>query len=103
MNTNASIEGGTMPLSEEHRMLLRMRDTLYEGSWTDFVHDLNARTTDRPHVFATVPESHGMRTTIERHLSLISDMVDWERLHELVLGADAASPADQTRLRSEPH
>lgn len=94
MSANASIERDTMPLSEEHRMLLRMRDTLYEGSWDDFVHDLKARVTDRPHVFATVPESRGMRSTIERHLLLISQMADWERLHDSVLGANEASPAD---------
>ncbi len=101
MNTNASIESDAMPLSEEHRMLLRMRDTLYEGSWADFVHDLEARTANRSHVFATVPESQGMRATIERHLSLISQMVDWERLHDRKLDADAppgeATPSDQTR------
>ena len=32
-------------LTDEHRMLLRMRDTLYEGSWDDFAHDLRAKIT----------------------------------------------------------
>ena len=95
MDTDTSIEGDTMPVSEDHRMLLRMRDTLYEGSWTDFVHDLKARAENRPHVFATVPASDDLRATIERHLSLISQMADWERLHERVLDANSA-PSDAT-------
>ena len=30
-------------LTDEHRMLLRMRDTLYEGSWDDVAQDFPAK------------------------------------------------------------
>jgi hypothetical protein len=94
MHTDTPSAGETMPLDDERRMLLRMRDTLYEGSWTDFVHDLDARATDRPHVFATVPASDEMRATIARHLDLISEMSEWERRNHRRLDADA--PASRT-------
>ena len=62
------------PLTEEHRMLLRIRDTLYEGSWEDFVRDLRARAENRPHVFETVANSPAMKGTIENHLTMIDAM-----------------------------
>lgn len=63
-----------IPLSDEQRMLLQMRDTLYEGSWDDFVADLRARAGGRPHVFETVPVSARMKATIDHHLDLIAQM-----------------------------
>lgn len=59
-------------------MLLQMRDTLYEGSWDDFVADLTARAKGRAHVFETVPMSSQMKATIDHHLTLIAEMRDWE-------------------------
>lgn len=73
------------PLTPEQRMLLQMRDTLYEGNWDDFLADLNARADNRPHVFATVPASADMRATIAHHLALIADMQRWEREHQRTL------------------
>jgi len=70
----------TLPgqLTDTHRMLLQMRDTLYEGSWDDFEHDLRARGECKPHVFETVPTSKEMQRTILGHLALISEMREWE-------------------------
>lgn len=76
------------PLTEEHRMLLQIRDTLYEGSWEDFVCDLRARAGGRPHVFETVPDSSAMKAAIENHLTLIEAMRAWEQSHRCVLSAD---------------
>jgi predicted deacylase len=75
-------------LSDEHRMLLRMRDTLYEGSWDDFTADLHARAEGRPHVFVTIETSDHMRSTIGRHLALIDEMNRWEREAGKRLSAD---------------
>ena len=66
------------PLTDEHRMLLRIRDTLYEGNWEDFIRDLTAKSEGKPHVFETVPASPEMKATIDRHLRLIRDMRSWE-------------------------
>lgn len=74
-------------LMDEHRMLLRMRDTLYEGSWEDFVRDLNARARHEPHVFDSIPDTPGLEATIHRHLDLISDMQTWEQTNEQTLHA----------------
>ena len=80
-------------LTEEHRMLLRMRDTLYEGGWEDFARDLRARVQGRPHVFETIPDSPSMQATIKDHLGMIGDMQAWETRHGHPLspedGADA--------------
>ena len=59
-------------------MLLHIRDTLYEGSWEDFVHDLRARAEGRPHVFEIVPASERMKATIEAHLRMVNAMREWE-------------------------
>ena len=83
--------GDAFQLTDEHRMLLRMRETLYEGSWDDFVEDLRARAEDRPHVFETVPTSPEMRTTIASHLAMIEAMREWEARHARTLKADDAT------------
>ena len=84
---NADSESATFPLTEEHRMLLDIRDTLYEGSWEDFKCDLEARRQSLPHVFDTVPESPRMLKTIRNHLELIRAMWNWERTHKMVLSS----------------
>jgi len=76
-------------LTGEHRMLLRMRDTLYEGVWEDFSRDLRARINGKPHVFETVPTSAAMRDTITQHLVMIAEMDEWERTLGHPLSADA--------------
>ncbi len=78
--------GGEFALTEEHRMLLGIRDTLYEGSWVDFARDLAARRQAQPHVFETVPESPVMQATILAHLALIAEMRAWEERHGTDLG-----------------
>jgi len=77
-------------LTDEHRMLLRMRDTLYEGNWGDFTRDLEARASGQPHVFETVPDNRAMRDTIIRHLGLIAEMARWEERFGRPLTPDAA-------------
>ena len=76
------------PLTDDHRMLLQIRDTLYEGSWDDFVHDLRARAEGRPHVFEIVPASERMKATIAGHLTMIEQMQSWEAAHGRALRAD---------------
>ncbi len=77
------------PLTPEHRMLLRIRDTLYEGGWADFVRDLRARMDGEPRVYEIVPTSDTMRSTILGHLRLIETMDAWERTHRHALCPDA--------------
>ncbi len=72
-------EEASLELTEEHRMLLRMRDTLYEGSWEDFERDLRLRAEGKPHVFETIPDSPHMRAAITHHLELIRQMRAWEQ------------------------
>lgn len=86
------ITDGQFPLTEQHRMLLNMRDTLYESSWADFERDLHARAENHPHVFETVPTSPEMKATIGTHLAMIDDMRRWEERAGRLLCA-AESPA----------
>jgi hypothetical protein len=65
-----------------------MRDTLYEGSWTDFTRDLEARASGGPHVFETVPTSAAMKSTIAHHLALITEMAQWEKRYGQTLSPD---------------
>lgn len=76
-----------MQLDSEQRMLVQMRDTLYEGSWDDFVADLRARALGRAHVFETVAMSPRMKATIDHHLALIEEMRVWEAQHGRSLDA----------------
>jgi hypothetical protein len=69
-------------------MLLQIRDTLYEGRWDDFVHDLRARAEGRPHVFEIVPASERMKATIADHLTMIEQMQAWEAAHGRALRPD---------------
>jgi len=75
-------------LTDEQQMLLRVRDTLYEGSWDDFARDLRARRDARPHVFDIVPASETLRETILTHLRQIDRLRNWERRHGIALRAD---------------
>lgn len=88
MDTDRRQDDEAFRLTAEHRMLLQMRDTLYEGSWEDFVEDLRARASGRPHVFETIPDTPGMKATIAAHLSMIEAMEAWEVEHQCRLCAD---------------
>lgn len=74
----SSSAGERLNLTDAHRMLLDVRDTLYDGSWDEFRIDLRARSADKPHVFETVPTSAKMLDTIRDHLALIEEMSRWE-------------------------
>jgi hypothetical protein len=76
-------------LTPEQRMLVNIRDTLYEGSWDDFAHDLKARLDSRPAVFDIVPASDRLKDTIRSHLTLIDRLRAWEQKHGIVLRAPA--------------
>ncbi len=78
-------DGAEPSLSDEHRMLIEIRDTLYEGNWEDFARDLESRRRGEPHVFETMPATPEMQETIRTHLRLIEEMQTWERAHGRVL------------------
>ena len=78
-----------LSLTDGHRMLLRMRETLYEGSWGDFAHDLRAKIANRPVVFEMAEPSPRMRETILNHLRLIGEMEAWEKSRGVRLGVDS--------------
>jgi hypothetical protein len=82
-------------LTNDHRMLLEIRDTLYDGCWDVFARDLEARRRAQPHVFETVPESPDLLATIAAHLRLIAEMQAWERTHGVTLRADGCAARDQ--------
>ena len=85
MGLAESSDGTTLALTPDHKMLLQMRKTLYEGSWADFKRDLAARLDNKPHVFEIVPASPEMRSTIESHLRLIEEMEAWELAYDKTL------------------
>ena len=74
-------------LTSEERMLLTIRDELYEGRWGLMVQDLRDRLEGRPHVFEICPPSARLRETIAEHLSMIDRLQEIERRHNADLGA----------------
>ncbi len=74
-------------LTDEEKMLLTIRDELYEGSWGLMVQDLRDRLEGRPHVFEICPPSARLRDTIAGHLQLIEQLRHLERQHGTNLGA----------------
>ena len=90
-NPDAEPAPTNLVLTDEHRMLIEIRDTLYEGSWEDFKRDLEARRRGQPHVFETVPESPEMLATIGTHLELIDAMWAWERANGQTLRGDGST------------
>ena len=81
---DASIDGQPM-LTEEQRMLIDLRDVLYEGCWEDFRNDLQARQESRPYVFDVVPTSSRLQETIQRHLQVIDELEQWEKRYKRLL------------------
>lgn len=63
---------GLDPLTEDEKMLLALRDELYEGRWDLFERDLRARLKGEPHVFEIGPVSDRLRDTIESHLRIMN-------------------------------
>lgn len=89
MSASSESQGATVfPLSPDKRMLLHLRDTLYEGSWEELVADLRSRMTGNPYVFNTLPETPSLRATIEEHLGLIERMRSWEQANRATLRPD---------------
>ncbi|MFQ5490617.1 MAG: hypothetical protein ACE5GE_07840 [Phycisphaerae bacterium] len=72
-------------LTDEQRMLVDLRDVLYEGSWEDFRMDLRARAQDQPHVFDVVPSSSRTQRIIDRHLRVIDGLDRWEQHYQIIL------------------
>lgn len=66
-------------LSAAQRMLLDVRDTLYEGRWDDFAADLEARLRGEAHVFDVVPDTPRFAETIRSHLRMIDELRAWEQ------------------------
>jgi len=95
--TGTGAEVDPSNLTDEQQMLLRLRDTLYEGSWDDFARDLRARRDARPHVFDIVPASETLRETIAAHLRQIDRLRNWERRHGTALRADGRSGSSPAR------
>lgn len=87
MSGNLNNVDDAFSLTADCRMLVQIRDTLYEGSWEDFERDLRARAAGRPHVFETIPETPGFEATIAHHLDLIEKMRAWETQHQRILTA----------------
>jgi hypothetical protein len=76
-------------LTDEQRMLVDLRDKLYEGNWEDFRRDLKARQESKPYVFDVVPPTPRLRETIARHLRVIDELDRWERHYQRTLRSSA--------------
>jgi hypothetical protein len=89
--------------SPDHRMLVEIRDTLYEGSWEDFLHDLRAKADRRPRVFDTTPDSPQMQETVADHLRLIEQIRNWEDRTGAPTGPDGPPANSDSGSQSDRH
>jgi hypothetical protein len=85
-------------LTEDHRMLLTLREELYDGSWQAMLQDLRDRLEGRPHVFEWTPPDARMRQTLTNHMKLIEQM----RKAELDLGVNLAQWLAPPETHAEP-
>lgn len=65
-------------LSAEERMLVRLRDELYEGSWPTMRRDLENRLTGKPYIFKLV-------SRIEHDLQAVDLLAAYERRRDVNL------------------
>ena len=77
--TRREAERFASTLTEEERMLVILKQELYEGNWTEMVEDLQARLGGRPYIFK-------LAHRIEDDLSRIQRLRDFERTQGVYLG-----------------
>lgn len=65
-------------LTEEERMLLTLRDELYEGSWDNMLQDLRDRLKGKPYIFKLV-------NRIEEDIVRIEKLKGYEGTHSVNL------------------
>lgn len=65
-------------LSREERLLMEIRDELYEGSWAGLIEDLLARRDRKPYVIK-------LATRIDDDLARIEKIQKYEEEHEINL------------------
>jgi hypothetical protein len=74
-------------LTKEERLLIAIRDELYEGSWDDLVADLESRRNRKPFVFK-------LATRLEEDLARVEKLRAFEREHacdlRTLLGPDGS-------------
>lgn len=66
-------------LTSEERMLIQIRDELYEGSWETMRLDLNNRLAGKPYIFKLV-------SRIEHDLQGVALLAAYEAQHRIDLG-----------------
>jgi hypothetical protein len=65
-------------LTEEERMLIELRDELYDGSWESMLQDLDDRLKGRPYIFKLV-------NRIQDDIARIRRLRRYERTHHVNL------------------
>ncbi len=68
----------TEGLTKEERLLVAIRDELYEGSWDELVTDLEARKNRKPFVFK-------LKARLEEDLARVEKLRAFEREHAVDL------------------
>jgi hypothetical protein len=74
----SDVEAFVEALTREERLLVKVRDALYEGSWQELEEDLRARLSGRPYIFK-------LATRIEEDLGRLARLRTFEDEHDLDL------------------
>jgi len=82
-------------LTREDRLLVAIRDELYEGSWDEVVADLEARRARKPHVVK-------LASRIEDDLTRVEKLRAFEREHAVDLRALLAGDGGEKEIGRTP-
>ncbi|MBI3725248.1 hypothetical protein HY251_15055 [bacterium] len=85
----------TEGLTKEERLLVAIRDELYEGSWDELVSDLEARRNRKPFVFK-------LASRLEEDLARIGKLRAFEKEHAVDLGALLGAPGRDEEVGRGP-
>lgn len=66
-------------LTPEEKILIILRDELYDGSWSEMLNDLEERKKGRPYIFKLV-------NRIEKDIERINRLKAYEEKHKVNLG-----------------
>ena len=72
-------------LTDEEKMLVLLKNELYEGSWTDMIEDLKNRLDGKPYIFK-------LANRIKDDIARIEQLLEFEKQHHIDLANFIKTP-----------
>ena len=84
-NTTEEIKRFVSRITDEEKMLLLLKNELYEGSWTDMLEDLKNRLEGKPYIFK-------LANRIKDDIARIEQLLAFEKQHHIDLANFIETP-----------